>query len=50
MVLQVNHTSKTNVQTYTKKIYFVVTRNSAGRKGVEGSQKVQTSIHKTNVN
>jgi len=49
MELQVNHISKTNVQTYRKEIYFVVTRSSVGREGVEGSQKVQTSSYKTNM-
>lgn len=49
MGLQVNHTSKANVQTYRKEIYFVVTRSSV-EEGVEGSQKVQTSSYKTNMN
>ena len=50
MVLQVNHISKTNTQTYREEIYFVVTRSSVGREGVKGSQKVQTSSYKTNMN
>ena len=44
MGLQVNHTSKANVQTYRKEIYFVVTRSSVGREGVEGSQRYKLLV------